>query len=160
MGVESEKIIPETVEEFGTEIGQAMGWPPMAGRVLATLMLHDGPMSVRELQATLNASAGAISESTRLLDFSRVVSRVKMPGGRQAGYEYRKNAWLGCLQHQVATTLRLLELAESSSRSDEITSPFAQERFEDMRTYYAFIANKLGAAEEEFKSILDLVPGP
>src|ERR1700704_5888776 len=37
-----------TVENFGIEIGNAMGWPRMAGRVLATLMLHDGPMSMKQ----------------------------------------------------------------------------------------------------------------
>lgn len=151
MTTEPGRKIPETVEAFGVEIGLAMGWPPMAGRVLATLMLHEGPMSMKELQEALSASAGAVSESARMLDFSRVVTRVKMPGGRQIGYVYRRNAWLGCLQHQVATTVRLLEVAESSSRSPELSSATTRQRFEDMRTYYDFLARTLKTAEQEFK---------
>src|SRR3981189_2727720 len=81
-----------TVENFGIEIGNAMGWPRMAGRVLATLMLHDGPMSMKQLQGTLGASAGAISEMARLLDRNGVVTRVKIPNTRQIGYEYRHDA--------------------------------------------------------------------
>ena len=113
-----------TVENFGIEIGNAMGWPRMAGRVLATLMLHDGPMSMKQLQETLGASAGAISEMARLLDRNGVVTRVKIPNTRQIGYEYRHDAWLGCLQHQIAITTQLLRLAESSSGYVRVSVPF------------------------------------
>ncbi len=77
--------LPGTVENFGIEIGNAMGWPPMAGRVLATLMLHDGPMSMKQLREALDASAGTISEMARLLDRNGVVTRVKIPNTRQTG---------------------------------------------------------------------------
>ena len=139
-----------TVENFGIEIGNAMGWPRMAGRVLATLMLHDGPMSMKQLQGTLGASAGAISEMARLLDRNGVVTRVKIPNTRQIGYEYRHDAWLGCLQHQIAITTQLLRLAESSSRTPEAKAKHAKGRFADMSAYYTLITRKLAEAEAEF----------
>lgn len=139
-----------TVESFGIEVGQAMGWPRMAGRVMATLMLHDGPMSNRQLQDALGASAGSISEMARLLDRNGVVTRVRIPGSRQSGYRYRPDAWLGCLQHQIEITTRLLRLAESSARTPEAGSEHARARFADMRAYYTLVGRKLAEAEREF----------
>lgn len=140
----------DTVERFGVEVGAAMGWPRMAGRVFATLMLHDGPMSMKELRAALGASAGAISETTRLLAANGVVTRVKLPGGRQTGYEYRHDAWLGCLRHQIDIVTRLLRLAESSGAAPEAQAAHTAERFADMRAYYTLVSSMFRAAEAEF----------
>jgi DNA-binding Lrp family transcriptional regulator len=141
---------PDTVEQFGIEIGSAMGWPRMAGRVFATLMLHDGPLSMKELQKALGASAGAISEMTRLLDANGVVTRVKIPGTRQTGYAYRDDAWMGCLEHQLAIATQLLGLAESSSRTPEAQAAHTAWRFADMRAYYTLVRGMYIEAEREF----------
>ena len=139
-----------TVESFGIEVGQAMGWPRMAGRVMATLMLHDGPMSMKQLQEALGVSAGSISEMARLLDRNGVVTRVKIPNSRQTGYEYRHDAWLGCLQHQIEVTTALLRLAESSGAQPEAQAEHIRPRFADMRAYYQLITRKFAEAEREF----------
>ncbi|GLY69037.1 GbsR/MarR family transcriptional regulator [Amycolatopsis taiwanensis] len=154
--------LPGTVENFGIEIGNAMGWPRMAGRVLATLMLHDGPMSMKQLREALGVSAGAISEMARLLDRNGVVTRVKIPNTRQTGYTYRHDAWLGCLQHQIAITTQLLRLAESSSHTPEAKAEHARGRFADMRAYYTLVTDKLREAEQEFSGrlVADGTPPP
>lgn len=143
-----------TVERFGSEISIAMGWPPTAGRILGTLMLHRDAMSMKELQETLDASAGAVSECARLLDECGVVQRVKMPSSRQIGYVYRQDAWLGCLQHEIDVVDRLLRLATSSRNEIECPDSFASARFEDMRTYYSLVSARLGAVHEELTTTM------
>lgn len=146
--------IPGVVEKFGVEIGRAEDWPPMAGRILALIMLHDGPVSMRELGERLGASAGSISGCTRLLDTGGVIRRVKMPGSRQTGYEFREDAWLACLHHEVGALTRLRTLAgEASEWTTEIPS-YAHERFAEMHRYYTYLTAKLAEAEQEFAAIL------
>ncbi len=142
----------ETVELFGAQIGRVMSWPPMAGRMLATLMLHDGPMAADELRESLQASAGAISEASRLLIDNGVVERVKTLGSRKRSYVYRDDAWLGCLRHQVRVTMDLLDLAESAAKSQRGNSPRLHRRFEDMRDYYLFMAKTFRQLEREFEA--------
>lgn len=146
--------LPKTVAAFGREIGQAMGWPPVAGQVLATLMLTDGALSLQELGARLGASAGSISQVTRLLSFSGVIRRVKMPGGRQVGYEYRQDAWIGCLQHEVSVDRSLLELADATVKDEESLPDFARERMVDMSRYYGLLVDTLDAAMPRLHALL------
>jgi DNA-binding transcriptional regulator GbsR (MarR family) len=102
------------IDDFGLHIGRAMGWPPMAGRAAGVLMLSETPMTMAELQSTLNASKGSMSEMTRLLVVNGTVRRFKEPGSRQYVYEWRDDAWTGCLQHQLEQTTELLTLAENA----------------------------------------------
>lgn len=146
--------LPSTVAEFGREIGQAMSWPPVAGQVMATLMLTDGPLSLQDLGKRLGASAGSISQVTRLLSFSGVIRRVKMPGGRQVGYEYREDAWIGCLQHEVDADRALLKLANAAREDGADLPDFAHARLVDMTLYYRFLLDNLEHAEVRLRGLL------
>ncbi|MFC4113960.1 GbsR/MarR family transcriptional regulator [Nonomuraea zeae] len=138
------------VDDFGLYIGRAMGWPPMAGRTAGVLMLSDAPMTMAELQSALGASKGSMSETTRLLILSGTVRRFKEPGARQYVYEWRDDAWLGCLQHQVEQTTELLGLAENArARSDGLPER-QRARLAEMHEYYTFMVRRLEALLAEY----------
>ncbi|MFB7085148.1 GbsR/MarR family transcriptional regulator [Streptomyces sp. NPDC056296] len=144
----------QLIEDFGLRIGRAMGWPPMAGRLVGILMLSPDPMTLSELQQALGASKGSASEMTRLLMTNGTVDRVKLPGVRQAVYEWRADAWVGCLQHQLDQTKQLLELAEAAQERGRYLPPAQQTRLLDMRTYYAFMVEQLQRLLEDYRSQL------
>lgn len=140
------------LDSFATVIGQTMGWPPMAGRTAGVLLLSERPMTVRELQDELGASSGSVSEMTRLLIDNGVVRRFKKPGARHFVYEWRSDAWAGCLEHQLRLTEQLRELAHHAERQgDALTTP-QRARLRDMAVYYDFMVARLAALLEEYRS--------
>lgn len=138
------------VDDFGVHIGRAMGWPPMAGRAAGVLMLSEEPMTLEQLQEALGASKGSASEMTRLLITNGVVERFKKPGQRQFVYRWRDDAWVGCLQHVLASTTELLELAQRTRADRSHFTRDQRARLSDMQEYYRFMVDRLGAMLEDY----------
>lgn len=143
------------IDDFGLHIGRAMGWPPMAGRAAGVLMLSETPMTMAELQDALNASKGSMSETTRLLVTSGTVRRFKEPGSRQYVYEWRDDAWTGCLQHQLEQTTDLLTLAENAQTRGADLPDRQRDRLQEMHEYYTFMTGRLEAILAEYKASRD-----
>ncbi|WP_433443521.1 GbsR/MarR family transcriptional regulator [Nonomuraea sp. CA-141351] len=141
------------IDDFGLHIGAAMGWPPMAGRAAGVLMLSEAPMTMVDLQEALNASKGSVSETTRLLMVSGTVRRFKEPGSRQYVYEWRDDAWIGCLQHQLEQTTELLTLAENAQTHAADLPERQRARLREMHEYYTFMVRRLDALLGEYKAV-------
>ncbi|MGV9385316.1 GbsR/MarR family transcriptional regulator [Nonomuraea sp. NPDC003707] len=141
------------IDDFGLRIGRAMGWPPMAGRAAGVLMLSETPMTMDELQAALNASKGSVSETTRLLVVNGTVRRFKESGSRQYVYEWREDAWIGCLQHQLEQTTELLSLAENARARSADLPDRQRARMSEMYEYYTFMVRSLEALLGEYKAL-------
>ncbi|GAA2216138.1 hypothetical protein GCM10009850_116070 [Nonomuraea monospora] len=141
------------IDDFGLRIGRAMGWPPMAGRAAGVLMLSSAPLSTAELQSALDASKGSVSEMTRLLVDSGTVRRFKEPGSRQYVYEWRHDAWIGCLRHMLGQTRELLTLAEHArARGDELPEP-QRGRLREMHEYYTFMVRQMEEILQEYTTL-------
>lgn len=146
------------IDDFGLHIGRAMGWPPMAGRAAGVLMLSETPMTMAKLQSALNASKGSISETTRLLVVSGTVRRFKEPGSRQYVYEWRDDAWIGCLQHQLEQTTELLTLAENAQAPGADLPERQRGRLQEMHEYYTFMVRHLEVLLGEYKAARKAAP--
>lgn len=140
------------IEDFGRSIGAAMGWPRMAGRAAAVLMLHEEPMTLAQLQRTLEASKGSISETTRLLITSGTVARFKQPGARHFVYQWCDDAWIGCLKHQLDQTTQLLALAEDAQSRTAHLPARQRGRVREMLDYYRFMVRRLEGLLEEYSA--------
>lgn len=138
------------IEDFGVRIGGAMGWPPMAGRAAGVLMLSQEPVSTAQLQETLEASKGSVSEVARLLVDNGVVERFKERGQRQYVYQWRPDAWIGCLRHQVQATTQLLDFARDARQKAADLSPVQRRRLDHMAEYYVFIVERLERLLSEY----------
>lgn len=140
------------IEDFASVIGATMGWPPMAGRTAGVLMLAEGAMTAQQLQADVGASAGSMSEITRLLITNGVVRRVKAPGARHYVYEWRADAWVGCLEHQLRQTRELRDLAHRTETTGAALPGAQQRRLREMAGYYDFMVARLAALLEEYRA--------
>lgn len=141
------------VESFGRRIGEAMNWPPMAGRAAGVLMLSDSPLSMPQLQEALEASKGSVSETTRLLIDNGVIERFKEPGQRQFVYRWRSDAWIGCLDHQFRATVQLLDFAESVQEDGRTLPDVQRRRIEQMEEYYRFMTDRLRGLLDEYSEL-------
>ena len=139
------------LEDFARVLGQTMGWPPTAGRTAGVLMLSEQPLTARELQAEVGASAGSMSEITRLLIENGVVRRFKVPGSRHFVHEWRPDAWVGCLEHQLRQVEALRDLAHRAAGTAGSLPASVAPRARDMAGYYDFIVDRLGAVLEEYR---------
>lgn len=147
-------------EEYGIRVGAVMNWPPLAGRMMAIIMLNNGPMTVDELRRELGASAGGISECSRLLVESGVVERIKSPGTRKKSFAYRQDAWVACLQHQVEIHAELRDLAIAGCEAVRRTPKSIRSRFDDMRHYQEFMTQSLEELEGVFKEEIGFSDSP
>lgn len=138
------------VESFGRRVGEAMNWPPMAGRAAGVLMLSETPLTMAQLQERLDAGKGTVSETTRLLIDNGVIERFKEPGQRQFVYRWRADAWVGCLEHQLRATVQLLDFAEAASIEGQELPPVQRGRLEQMSEYYRFIVDRLDGLLVEY----------
>lgn len=140
------------LDDFAAVIGQTMGWPPMAGRTAGVLLLNDRPMTVQEMQAELGSSVGSVSEMTRLLITNGVVRRFKAPGTRYFVYEWRPDAWAGCLEHQLRQVEQLRVLAHRTDREGQTLPDLQRSRLRQMVTYYDFMVARLSSLLEEYRA--------
>lgn len=138
------------IHDFGLRIGGAMGWPPVAGRAAGVLMLSEEPVSMAHLQNVLEASKGSVSEMTRLLIDNGVVERFKETGSRQYVYQWRPDAWIGCLRHQVQATTELLDFAREAQNKGPELSAVQRHRLQEMVDYYVFIVERLEQLLSEY----------
>lgn len=100
------------IEEMGLAL-EAFGMPRMAGRLLGALLVAEPPeQSADELAATLRASRGSISTTTRLLEAPGLIERVSKPGERKVYWRNRPNAWVAAMERERDGMTGLRELAE------------------------------------------------
>ena len=142
------------IEDFASVIGATMGWPPTAGRTAGVLMLADAAMTAQQLQAEVGASAGSMSEITRLLITNGVVVRFKAPGARHFVYQWRADAWVGCLEHQLRPVRELRAGAPPPPARAGGRAPGQPRRVRDMAGYYDFMVDRLTALLEEYRADL------
>lgn len=142
------------IEDFATVLGQTMGWSPTTGRTAGVLLLSGEPMTARQLQAEVGASAGAMSEITRLLITNGVVHRFKQDGARHYVHQWRADAWVGCLEHQLAQVRRLRDLAHRTEASSDGLPALQQERLGQMAAYYDFMVARLTSLLEDYRARL------
>lgn len=140
------------LDDFAAVIGQTMGWPPMAGRTAGVLLLSDRPMTVQQLQDELGASAGSVSEMTRLLIMNGVVRRFKAPGTRYFVYEWRPDAWAGCLEHQLRQAEQLRVLAHRTGGDGRALRDLQRARMREMVEFYDFMVARLSSLLEEYRA--------
>jgi DNA-binding transcriptional regulator GbsR (MarR family) len=119
------------VEEYGRFVESLGRFPRMAGRILGLLLVSAEPyLSQADLSRDLQASAGAVSSTLRLLLETGLVERLSVPGERKDFYRLSEDSWTLDLESGVRTTQRLVELAEKGMELGADLGEHAQRRLE------------------------------
>ncbi len=132
-------------ERFVEQVGlvfESVHLPRMAGRVFAALLI--GPASgltAGELAATLDASKGSMSSSTRLLEQNGLIERDVLPPDRRDRFVVKADAWTRFLRDRLGTIRSLHALAEEGLTLLEPSSD--PRRLREVHDLYEFLENEL-----------------
>lgn len=125
------------VERFGLLL-ETEGFPRIAGRIMAFLLLTDAPCRADDLATELKISHGSVSTNTRLLERFGILERVSMPGDRATYYRVTRDPYGSILAEQLERMRRLHALVaetrralggNSSAQADGASRLSALERF-------------------------------
>lgn len=83
-------------------MGERLGWPRIAGRILAFLLICEPPQQdTPGLAAALRASKASISTMTRFLIDRGFIERCAPPGDRRVYYRARRSGWAKGLRDRL-----------------------------------------------------------
>ena len=115
------------------------GMQRMPARVLATLLFSEqSSVTMAELAETLQASAGSISGSLKMLTSVGLAERVPAPASRRDHFRLRDDAWAVLFTSQNETIAAMQAAADTGIAAADRTSP-AHHRLTQMRDFYAFL---------------------
>jgi DNA-binding transcriptional regulator GbsR (MarR family) len=131
---------------------EAMGMPPMAGRVWAALLLADTQhLSATDLQSQIGASSGSISTAITALTRMGIVDRVWVPGDRRSYYAASMGALERLLDRSAEVLAQMAALAERGMHTLDEADP-ARRRLEQMRDFYAWFDREFELLIERWRS--------
>ena len=136
------------IEKFGV-ILEKTGFPPLAARIMALLLVAEPPYcSFEEIMGSIQSSKSSVSTSLNLLLNEGVVNYRTFPGDRKRYFQVNKETWLKMLKRKVdqIEPFRNILLELTKTRSDAYPD-FNQMLFE-MSELHAEI-------EEAMKKVLD-----
>lgn len=127
------------------------GMQKMPARVLATLLFTDQPsVTMAELADTLQASAGSISGSLKMLTSVGLAERVPAPASRREHFRLRDDAWAVLFTSQNETIAAMQAAADTGIAATDHTSP-AHHRLAQMRDFYTFLMAELPAVLDRWR---------
>lgn len=116
-----------------------LGLQRMTARVLAALLFSEQPsVTMADLAAGLQASAGSISGALKTLTSVGLAERVPVPASRRAHFRLRDDAWAVLFTSQNETLAAMRHAAAAGLAVAERGSP-ARQRLADMRDFYEFL---------------------
>jgi DNA-binding transcriptional regulator GbsR (MarR family) len=140
--------------QYAEEAGVAltgMGMPPAFGKLLGWLLICDPPQqTLTDLADALGLSKASVSTGMRMLESSRLVRRVALPGRRGHAYEITPDAFLRVSDSDSYRVFR--ELMERGL--DILGGPDATgaERLRETRDFYAFVEREIPKLVERFRN--------
>ncbi len=127
------------------------GMQRMPARVLATLLFSEqATVTMAELADTLQASAGSISGSLKMLTSVGLAERVPAPASRRDHFRLRDNAWAILFTNQNETIAAMQAAADAGITATDRNSA-AHRRLTQMRDFYAFLMAELPALLDRWR---------
>jgi DNA-binding transcriptional ArsR family regulator len=147
-----ERAVAAYVERLGDALTDA-GMPRLASRVFARLLADDdGRMTAAELTEALEVSPAAVSGAVRYLTQTQLIGKERERGSRRDVYVVQADAWHGAMLSRD----RVLGRVEGGLRSGVPavggTAAAAGRRLQLSVEFLVFLADRLGALEEEWRS--------
>jgi len=131
---------------------ESMGFPPMAGRVWAALLVAEEPhLSAADLQEQIGASAGAISTAIADLNRLGLIERVWIPGSRRNYYAAPTSALDRLLERRAEALTNMVDLAERGVETFAGVGR-AAERLTYLRDLYAWFDREYDILLERWRA--------
>lgn len=136
--------LPDVGEQLAL-VFAGQGMQRMTARVLAALLFTERPsVTMAELAAELNASAGSISGALKTLMSLGIAERVPAPASRRDHFRLRPDAWATLYTSQNETIAAFMTAADAGIAATDNAS-MARQRLVEMRNFYAFLMAEIPA---------------
>jgi DNA-binding transcriptional regulator GbsR (MarR family) len=129
------------------------GQPPIAGRILALLLLSDDALSLDQLADDLGVSKASASTNARLLAQVGVVEQVRRPGSRRDYYRVAADLFERSMAQRLARWRRLTAVIEEGRRTLPLASPAVRDRLERYETAFSCMADAIGRAMVQWQGV-------
>jgi len=127
----------QTVESVSLMF-EEFGFPRMAGRIFAFLILSEEPyVTQSDLTDLLQASTGSVSTMVRLLEQLGFVERVSLPGHRRDRFKLRRDPLVEMSKRRIEGAIHMIDIIEKAKHHKEI-GPVATDRLERAESFYRF----------------------
>ncbi|MGW6457680.1 GbsR/MarR family transcriptional regulator [Streptomyces sp. NPDC055078] len=131
----------ESHMRFADEVGSLLlsGLPPMAGRMLGTLLLAEEPrLSTKELAARMGASSVTVSSMGRLLLGLNMVERTVSPETRRDEFSLRSASWADVYSENAKGMSRLVTVLDERLADPDLPD-VARVRILELRNFHAYL---------------------
>ena len=122
------------------------GQPPIAGRVLALLLLSEGELSLDQLSDDLGVSKASASTNARLLAQMGLVEPVRRPACRRDYYRVTADLFERSMANRLDRWRRLTEVIGEGRRTLPRVSPEVDARLERYESAFSYMADAIGRA--------------
>mgnify|MGYP000260780485 CR=1 FL=1 len=140
--VEDSKKFSEFIEEAGV-LFEYFGTTRMIGRIFGWMVVCRPPhQSAKEIAEALDASAGSISTSLRVLQQIGFIEKIGIPGDRSSYYRIDGDALGKVLLNKSKGIEQLVELAEKGISLAENYTEEEKRRLTEMRDIYAWFSRE------------------
>ncbi|MFW5761104.1 MAG: GbsR/MarR family transcriptional regulator [Cyclobacteriaceae bacterium] len=139
---QKEEKIHRYIEDMAMSF-EEKGFPRMAGRIMAWLMIADpSHQTMPELVDALQASKSSISTATRLLINFQLVEKISMRGERKDYYRLKPDIWKDSIQMAVK---KMTDFKQIAFHSLEVLSDvdIRKDKLEEMYDVYAFMESQM-----------------
>lgn len=150
-----DRLLPEAlhehVEAFSLAI-ERFGFPRMAGRIFALMLLRDEPLVTQaELATELGASTGSISTMIRLLEQLGFVERVSLPAQRRDRFRLSDDPFIEMSWRRIESARRFGAILQAA-RDTRILGPEAEARLAGAQAFYEFFTDEMDSALRRWKA--------
>lgn len=145
-----EEKIHRYIEDMAMSF-EEKGFPRMAGRVIAWLMIADpSHQTMPDLVEALHASKSSISTATRILINFQLVEKISMRGERKDFYRLKPNIWKDSIQLAVKKMTDFKDIANHSLELLGDTDT-RKDKLEEMYDVYAFMESQMPQIMENWE---------
>lgn len=99
------------------------GFPRIAGRVFALLMISDSELSLDEIAEAIDASKASASVNTRLLEDKALIERVSRSGDRRDYYRISANLFACTMEQRLARWDRVRSVVGEGMKDASLSAP-------------------------------------
>lgn len=142
--------IEQFIERSGL-LWEQDGFPRIAGRTFALMLVSPEPKSLDDIAETLGVSKASVSNDARLLERMGFLERVSRPGDRRDYYQVGPKSF----ERSIAERLRRLDQAQELiefARALPVDNPEVRERIEHHYIAFTHITKALRCALEEIQT--------
>jgi len=143
--------VKKLMEEYALRM-EAMGMPPLAGRIFAVMLLTDPPeKSTQDLITLTGGSKGALSMTLRIMEQFGHLEKCPAPGRRGHNWRLRPHFMIEMFQGKINAIRGISDFWQSHAEEISRLSESVQHNVREMTRFHEFFFEVVTHAFERWK---------